>query len=60
MMTFRVSHYLFEFAYGFCLVINDFGFDFKRIDVPLVLFFLSLQLSAQHLYPGLQSSTILS
>lgn len=53
-------YYLFEFAYGLCLVINDFGFDFEGIIVPLILFLLRLQLSAQHLNPGLQASTVLS
>lgn len=39
--------YLFEFADGFCLIINNFTFDFKGISVSLILFLLSLQLGAQ-------------
>lgn len=51
---------LFKFANGLSLVFHDFGFDFKSVLVPLVLFSLSLQLSGQSLNPGLQTTTILS
>lgn len=53
-------YYLLQSADGLCLVINDFGFNFEGIILPLILFPLSLQLSAQHLYPGLQAPAVLS